>query len=206
MSDEGIPGSTDAARTDASVMGGYIVTGGASHRMGRDKARLLWRGVTLVEWIANQVYDAVGNATLVGAPDRYGDLGIPAIGESFAGCGPLSGIEAALRHSPFDLNLVVACDMPLIESHALCELTATALAAGADVCAAVNAAGGLEPLCAVYDRRILPEIQRALNQERFRAQDLLAHLTVKAWRTADPRIVTNANSPADWDALLRCMH
>jgi molybdopterin-guanine dinucleotide biosynthesis protein A len=203
MSDECILGSTDAAKSAASLIGGYIVTGGTSRRMGRDKARLPWRGVTLVEWIAMQVRDAVGDATLVGAPDRYIDLGLPAIGEAFPGCGPLSGIEAALRHSPFDLNLVVACDMPLLESPALRELTAAALVAGADVCAAVNAAGGLEPLCAVYDRRILPAVLQALVQGRFRARDLLAQLTVNTWRASDPRMVTNANCPSDWDTLLR---
>lgn len=203
MSDQYILGSTDAAKGAASVMGGYIVTGGTSRRMGRDKARLPWRGVTLVEWIAVQVHDAVGNVTLVGAPERYGNLGIPAIGETYPGCGPLSGIEAALRHSPFDLNLVVACDMPLLESQALRDLTAAALNARADVCAAVNAAGDLEPLCAVYDRRIRPEILRALEEGRLKARDLLEQLTVNTWRASDPRMVINANCPSDWDTLLR---
>ncbi len=203
MSDQYILGSTDVAKGAASVMGGYIVTGGTSRRMGRDKASLPWRCVTLVEWIAVQVHDAVGNATLVGAPERYGNLEIPAIGETYPGCGPLSGIEAALRHSPFDLNLVVACDMPLLESQALRDLTAAALVARADVCAAVNAAGDLEPLCAVYDRRILPAILRALEQGRLKARDLLEQLTVNTWRASDPRMVINANCPSDWDTLLR---
>jgi molybdopterin-guanine dinucleotide biosynthesis protein A len=203
MADECTLGLSDAEQGAASLVGGYILTGGTSRRMGRDKARLPWRSITLVQWIATQVHEAVGNATLVGGPERYSDLGIPAIGETYPGCGPLSAIEAALRHSPFDLNLVVACDMPLLESPALRELTAAALVAGADVCAAVNAAGGLEPLCAVYDHRILPAILRALVQGRFRVRDLLAQLTVNTWRASDPRMVTNANCPSDWDTLLR---
>lgn len=74
-----------------------------------------------------QVRDAVGNATLAGASERYSDLGISAIGETYPGCGPLSGIEAALRHSPFDLNLVVACDMPFLTSQALRGLVLAAM-------------------------------------------------------------------------------
>lgn len=185
----------------AGPMGGYILTGGASRRMGRDKARLPWRGITLVEWIAIQVRDAVGNVTLVGAPERYGDLEIPAIGEAYPGFGPLSGIEAALRHSAFDLNLVVACDMPFLTSQALRGLAMAALVAEADVCATVNAAGETEPLCAIYHRRILPEILRAVEEGRLKARNLLAQLRVDAWRPADPRIVINTNRPKDWNAL-----
>jgi molybdenum cofactor guanylyltransferase len=203
MSKGFIVGSSGEAKNAASRMGGYIVAGGPSRRMGRDKALLPWRGVTLVEWIAGQVRDAAGSATLVGSPERYVDLGIPAIGEANTGCGPLSGIGAALRHSSFDLNLVVACDMPLLHSQALRELCAAALVAGADVCAAVNAAGDQEPLCAVYNRRTLPAILRALEERRLKAHDLLRRLTVHEWTSADPRMLTNVNCPADWAALLR---
>ncbi len=169
--------------------------------MGRDKARLPWRGATLVEWIALQVRDVVGGATLIGAAERYADLQIPSIDEAYPGCGPLSGIEAALRHSRFDLNLVVACDMPFLTPQALCELVRAALAGGADVCAALDAADELEPLCAVYHRRVLPDITLALQEGRLRARDLLARLRVDVWRSTDPRMLLNANCPEDWDQL-----
>lgn len=119
--------SAERATGATETVGGYILNGGSSRRMGRDKARLPWRGLTLVEWIAMQVRDAIGNATLAGASERYSDLGISAIGETYPGCGPLSGIEAALRHSPFDLNLVVACDMPFLTSQALRGLVLAAM-------------------------------------------------------------------------------
>jgi molybdenum cofactor guanylyltransferase len=134
----------------AGSVGGYILAGGASRRMGRDKALLPWHGVPLVEWIALQVREAVGNATIAGAPERDAGLGIPAIGEACPGGGPLSGIAAGLGHSPFNLCLVAACGMLLETSHALRRLAAAAIAAGANVYAAVNAGGEPEPLCAVY--------------------------------------------------------
>ena len=200
---EPAPSMPPAGEDIRGQFGGYILTGGASRRMGRDKARLPWRGSTLVEWIAGQVREAVGNATLVGAPERYSDLRIPAIGESFPGCGPLSGIEAVLRHSPFELNVVVGCDMPFLTSQAMRELASEATAAGADVCAAVNASGELEPLCAVYHRRIHPEVLRAVEEGRLKARELLAQLNVTEWKAVDPRIVLSANRPEDWINLQR---
>lgn len=197
--------SVERAIGATETVGGYILIGGASRRMGCDKARLPWRGTTLVEWIARQVHDSVGNVTLAGAPERYRDLGIPAIGESFCGCGPLSGIEAALRHSPSDLNLVVACDMPFITQQALRELVLAAMVGGADVCATLNEVGQPEPLCAVYHRRVLPNVKRALEERRLSARDLLAHFRVDAWRPTDPRMLTNANRPEDWEELKRWM-
>lgn len=191
---------TDAVVAPGS-MGGYILTGGTSRRMGRDKARLPWRGTTLVQWIAAQVLAVVGNATLVGAPERYSDLEIPAIGETYPGCGPASGIEAVLRHSPFDLNLVVACDMPFLTSQALRALAVVALAGGADVCTAVNDAGAPEPLCAVYHRRVLPAVLRALEEDRLKARDLLGELRMETWRSSDSKMLINTNRPEDWNSL-----
>jgi molybdopterin-guanine dinucleotide biosynthesis protein A len=184
------------------AVGGYVLTGGASLRMGRDKARLPWRGATLVEWIASQVHETVGCVTLVGAPERYAGLGIPVIGETHAGLGPLSGIEAALAHSPFEYSLVVACDMPFLTATALSKLVTAAIGAGADVFATVNASGEWEPLCAIYRARILPEVSQALRDGRLKARDLLAQWNLEgrvgAWTAEDPRMTANANRPEDW--------
>ncbi len=175
--------------------------------MGTDKALLSWRGATLIEWVASQVCQTVGNVTLVGAPERYASLNLPAIGEACPGLGPLSGLEAALRHSDCQLNLVVACDMPRLRAEALRDFVQTAIQAGADVCAAVRSDCSPEPLCAVYHRRLLPQVQLELREGRLRMRDLLAqwevvHWEQDGWESGHPGLTANVNRPEDWDAML----
>ena len=134
---------------------GFVLAGGRSSRMGQDKALLPWKGSTLIESVAREVFDAVGNVTLIGSPERYGDLGFPVISDKIAGCGPLGGLHAALSATTAEWNLLVACDMPGVTRQLLEGLLEAAEASGADALVP-QTPGGLEPLCAVYNVRLLP--------------------------------------------------
>ena len=56
---------------------GFLLVGGRSTRMGRDKALLPYRGVTLGEFVAGEIRMATGSVTLIGPPERYQHLGLP---------------------------------------------------------------------------------------------------------------------------------
>ena len=53
---------------------GYVLTGGRSSRMGRDKARLPWRRSTLVEWVADGVCRCPDDCIV--APDAWCEHGL----------------------------------------------------------------------------------------------------------------------------------
>src|SRR5665213_1694187 len=91
---------------------GFVLAGGASRRMGRDKALLPLGGGTMVEQIAARVLRVTGNVTLIGSPEKYGHLGLPVVADEIENCGPLGGLYTALRLSQAEWNVVVACDMP----------------------------------------------------------------------------------------------
>ena len=93
-----------------------LLTGGASRRMGRDKAGLLVGGVTLAERTAQLLLGVVETAVEVGP----GVSGLVSTREEPPGEGPLVAIvegRRTLRALGHDgAVLVVACDLPLLNT------------------------------------------------------------------------------------------
>ena len=175
---------------------GWVLAGGRSTRMGRDKALLDLGSGPLAARAAGLVAQACGNATVVGDPARYANLGFPAIPDNQPGLGPLSGIEAALAATDSDWNLIVACDMPLLNP-AIFEALFAALADGGDCALPRHPDGRVEPLCAVYHRRCHYAVQTALASGIRRVTDGLKSLAVRYVQTESGDPFTNLNTPGD---------
>src|ERR1700733_15544154 len=77
----------------------FILAGGASSRMGRDKALLKLGGVPLIVCAARLVASVVGPATVIGDSAAFRSLGLRTIADDWPGAGPLGVIETALRAS-----------------------------------------------------------------------------------------------------------
>jgi molybdopterin-guanine dinucleotide biosynthesis protein A len=176
---------------------GFVLAGGGSTRMGRDKALLPYRGTTLVEHMAQAVQAAAGSVALVGDPVRYSSLGYPVYPDKFSGCGPLGGVYTALSISSTDWNLIVACDMPGVTPDVLQVLLANAEESSRSCVVAIGPTGEPEPLCAVYHRRCLPALARAIEQKRFKMKELVKELdshTLPVQASA----LANVNTPTEW--------
>ncbi len=166
--------------------------------MRRDKALLPWRSRPLVQHVASQVVTAAGNVALVGDPMRYGDLGLDCFPDLRRDLGPLAGIEAALETGRGELNLMLACDMPGIETTWLTRLLEAARNSDAPCVATRDPKGAIHPLCAVYRNSCLPSIRRALDAGRLKLLDVLEQLpavTVESGTT-----IWNINTPDEWTA------
>lgn len=180
---------------DGSDCQGFVLCGGESRRMGRDKALLPWRHLPLVVQVARTVQETTGSATLVGPRERYAHLGWPIVEDRQPQQGPLAGLIAALATSHAKRCLIVACDMPWLSADGLRQLLNYSPMADVVVARGEN---GREPLCAVYHRRCLPTFEIALRQNERTVRRVLERLPVVEWPVPDPRLVTNANTPADW--------
>jgi molybdopterin-guanine dinucleotide biosynthesis protein A len=177
---------------------GFVLAGGQSSRMGRDKALLDLRGRTMVEVVAAAVAEAAGSATLIGPLERYGMLGLPVIEDRYRDCGPLGGIHAALESGLGEWNLIVACDMPEAGPDFLRGLLEAAEVSGADCLIPVGPEGRPEPLCAVYHQRCLPEIEKALQQGVRKVTGALHGLRAAMPELGDRACFRNVNTSAEW--------
>jgi len=191
-----------------AMTAGFVLTGGESRRMGRDKALLEIGGRPMALRMVERVRPLVAEVALVGAPERYGHLGVPVLADCEAGRGPLAGIVTALRATRLDWNLIVACDLPFLEASFLDML----LSEANDEYDAVvpRPADGWQPLCAAYHRRCLPAFERVLMSEYPKISVAFDSLRVRALvpgRLArfafNPRMFKNMNSREDYEEAKR---
>jgi molybdopterin-guanine dinucleotide biosynthesis protein A len=176
---------------------GFVLAGGASKRMGRDKALLPYGGATLVEHVAKIVSEATGSVRLIGHPDRLGHLGFPVFPDELPDCGPASGIYTALKITETDWNVLVACDMPAVTADLLQELLRRADTTERKCVAATGPYGQPEPLCAVYHRRCLPALARAIRDKQLKMRDFVKKIGA-VWVAADKSVLANVNTPDEW--------
>lgn len=177
---------------------GFVLVGGQSRRMGRDKALLPWKSGVLVEEIAAKAAAVTSHVYLVGDSRRYAHLNYPCIPDLRPGLGPLSGIEAALASGFGELNLILACDMPEIQDAHLARLVDAARESRANCVITADASGRMHPLCAVYRRECLPHVKRALDQGRLKLMQLVQDFQAEVLELAD--CIRNINTAAEWDA------
>ncbi len=176
-------------------MAGFVLTGGRSRRMGRDKALLPSSGQTLCEHIGDVVGAAATRVFLVGHPERYSHLKYPCIADIHPDLGPLSGLETALSLGRAELNVVVSCDVWNIREEWLRVLLAEAQV-GARCVVAEDEQGKVQPLCGVYRSECLPIVTEALAAGRLRMMDLLNELGAR--RVKLDGAVMNVNTPEEY--------
>ncbi len=188
-------------------VGGFILAGGASSRMGRDKAFIELNGEPLIMQATRLLEPIVGQPTIMGPPERFASLGLQAIPDDHAGFGPLGGIATALRAAAHPWNLIIGCDLPFLTRDWLEFLIRRALESQADAVLPLSAQGA-EPLCAMYHRRAGPQISAALAEGVRKITQGLAGLAIvnlapEEWKPFDSTglLFKNINTPEDYDEL-----
>lgn len=181
---------------------GYVLAGGQSTRMGRDKALLEIGGQPLIRSAVNLMEALTERVVILGPAERYGFLGLPVLPDLVPSRGPLSAIYTGLERSSTDANLFLACDMPLMEGTFLKLLLERDPLADAVLMRLDD--GSLEPLCAVYNRSCLPAVKANYERQRFKLSDLFPELRTHYLTETDlqdmgldRRIFTNLNHPGD---------
>lgn len=186
-----------------SQVAGFILAGGASSRMGRDKALLEIAGETLVGRTSRLLAPLVASVTVIGPAGRLAGLNV--VPDDLPGLGPLGGIVTALRISDRPWSLVVACDLPFLSHTWLEHLIQRALASSTDVLIPESTAGA-EPLCAMYHHRCLEPIRQATARGTRKITDALAGCVVETippaeWKAFDSEgwLFKNMNTPEDYE-------
>jgi molybdopterin-guanine dinucleotide biosynthesis protein A len=178
-----------------------LLAGGQSRRMGRPKALLSVRGITLIEWMAGRLAPGFDQLLVSAGDERQLPESLRAhlVRDLRPGAGPLAGIEAGLAAAQHEALVVVACDMPGVGV----ELTARLLAASEGHDAAVPRLGGRpEPTCAAYRRSAAAPVAALLDSGGRKAAEALDRLDVR-WIDDEPAAqFADIDTPEDYAGFL----
>lgn len=180
------------------ALSGLVLAGGASRRMGRDKAQILFESEPLViravRTLARVCTDVV---VASGDGHRLDHLGVTQVADAVPGAGPLAGIAAGLESARHDLVAVIAVDMPAA-SPAVLVLLAGLWRGEAAVVPVV--AGRWEPLHAVWARSAAPGITACLVAGERKVMSALATLGARLvgeaeWEAAEASEAAGPDGP-----------
>jgi len=152
-----------------------LLAGGASRRMGRDKALLPLAGGRLLWQRQLAILRALEPAQVFfSGPARPGlPPDVVMLSDAAPGLGPLSGLAAGLGATKSALLVVLAVDLPKMTSACLADL----LAQCAPGRGAVPKHGrGYEPLAAVYPQEARRCVEAALSAHHLSLQPLVQEL------------------------------
>jgi molybdopterin-guanine dinucleotide biosynthesis protein A len=170
---------------------GVLLVGGASTRFGSPKALAQFDGATLADRAWRLLGQACDERIAVGKRADRLELPFDLLDDGTDVRAPIAGVVAGLRAAQHDLAVVIPVDVPLLTAAALLELAA----ACRDV--AMPPSG---PLPGAYRRTALPQLERALADERLALRVAIANLDV-AIVDLDAALLVNVNTPDDVQRL-----
>jgi len=103
--------------TDCSParISGIILAGGASRRMGQDKAFLQVGDELLIDRVLKAVRAVADDIVIVtNSPEKYAGYPARLVRDAYPGTGALGGIYTGLLAAEHSCGIVVACDMPFL--------------------------------------------------------------------------------------------
>ncbi len=179
--------------------------------MGRNKLLLEVGGVPLIRRACDALSLRCAEIIVVGEGSNAVVLkSVRRVSDQRSGrLGPLAGIEAGLAAARNRLVFVAAGDMPFLPVDLVDYLIGRLQSRGAAAVVPYHR-GGTHPLCAAYDREILPHVRSALDggvrsmREFLESADPVEYVEEELRRFGNPdRFLMNVNSPEDLDRA-RC--
>ena len=205
-----------------------ILAGGKSSRMKKDKSQLPWQDSTTLTHMLTNSYVYPFERTVISAnriiepqelPDfirkktdqrehttEYIHLSdkrrLSVVSDLYSDCGPLGGMEAAMRLYPSDCWLILAVDLPFYDFSRLPALLAADPPEYDAVIPVIN--GRENPLAALYKGRVYEKIRTALADGDYRVRKIYNKKAAFIDETPYARQYLNMNTPIAYKEALAC--
>ena len=189
---------------DKKNISGIILAGGKSSRMGTDKGFLMLNDKSFIQHSIDALKPLVSIIIIVSNNTDYDVFGLKRIDDIIENTGPLAGIYSGLKASKTEYNLVLSCDIPLINTNIL-----NRLILGIDKTSEViqiESKGQKMPLIALYNKSCETTFINLLNKGERKLQFAINQCKVKSVSIEDNenQFTTNVNTKDELKQLKAC--
>lgn len=178
-----------------------ILAGGKSTRMGKDKGQLNYHGLPQVEFLKEQ-FNKLGIESFISCrADQY--LEENRITDKFEGLGPFGAIASAFQSDPNAAWLVLACDLPAVESKTIAKLVEARDHTKYATCFHNPETGFPDPLFTIWEPKSYMRLLEFLALGHSCPRKVLINSDIKEIKLEDTSFLLNVNSPEQLEAFLR---
>ena len=173
---------------------GIILAGGKSSRIGSDKGFLLLNNKPFIQHIIEAMQPLVSSIIIVSNNPDYDIFKLKRTNDLIANAGPLAGVYTGLHYSNTENNLVLSCDIPLINTEILKKMTEQ-IEENVDVIQLESKDKSM-PLIAMYKKHCESKIFELLEQGERRLRFAVNQFKVKTivLNKEQEKFTTNINT------------
>jgi molybdopterin-guanine dinucleotide biosynthesis protein A len=196
---------------DKQSIEGFVLAGGASSRMGLDKAFLKLGDRTIVEMAISALRAISEKVSVVGARD------VEPLGSDIEilddvlprywthGKASIIGVYTALRKARAEWAAILACDLPFVDGRFM-ELLRRRISSDLDAVIPVQPDNRLQPLCALYrSKSCLKAVESMFRERELRLHNIAVRVRTQSLLQVEYKDLPgsenyflNINSPDDY--------
>jgi len=177
-----------------------LFAGGKSSRMGQDKALLPFAGYpTLSEFQYSRLSKLFKKVYLSAKEDKF-DFNTPVITDNYLQSSPLIGLISVFESLPVNEIFILSIDAPFVNEKVIEGLLDQDKKYDAVIAKSPH---GVEPLCGIYRRSILPLAKKHLEEEDHKLNNLLKIADTRFIAFEDSVAFINLNHPHEYENALK---
>lgn len=173
-----------------------ILAGGASRRMGRDKAFIQIEGIRLLDYVYGKCRELFNEIIIVtNEPKQFVDYQTPVVPDEIPGIGSIGGLYTGLKRASNYYSFCVACDMPFLNPELITHLIEERHTNDIVI---PKTRAGFEPLHAVYSKRCIEPLKKFIENGDLKISNLLEEVKVRYYseeeiKKVDPSLLSFMN-------------
>lgn len=175
-----------------------IFAGGKSSRMGTDKALLPFGDYPTLSEFQHHKLAQLFSQVYMSAKEHKFDFACKVIEDRYAESSPLVGIISIFETLDVDEVFILSVDAPLVDVNVIKKMFLNNKSTDAVIAQSPN---GVEPLCGIYRRSILPFAQKHLAQNNHRLTALLKVADIQMISFDNNAPFTNLNTQEEYQKL-----